>query len=412
MNEILKMFRECGEIISGEMLTKDVEPKILFDAGGKVIATRDGADVSNLQEEDLIVMKMKRLPIVGTGIRAMVYSQTYYCKKCLEEAIPFRASLDDMAQIIGNAVYIADGRKADRAAGKSLKKALKHSNGCMVFRGANSKGKGVGYNITVGRSLKEAATALTVMEKAAAAEWKAGKLGGSVPLEKNDVKAMQRNYLKNYSQQTRQEESIPLDNFPQEEQELRKQLVHYGNRLADEKLVQGTWGNLSIRLNDDEMLVTPSGIPYDQLTPEDMVKVNFRTLAHTGKNRPTSEKELHAEIYQAREDVGAVVHAHSDYASVFACACKSMPVPSKEKEMRKRFGALIPVAAYAVPGTHQLAANTCAALGEGRAAIMAHHGMVVCGTDMEDAFKAALQFEELGKVSWYEYDKYDDEEEE
>ena len=81
MNEILKMFRECGEIISGEMLTKDVEPKILFDAGGKVIATRDGADVSNLQEEDLVVMKMKRLPIVGTGIRAMVYSQTYYCKK-------------------------------------------------------------------------------------------------------------------------------------------------------------------------------------------------------------------------------------------------------------------------------------------------------------------------------------------
>ena len=73
---------------------------------------------------------------------------------------------------------------------------------------------------------------------------------------------------------------------------------------------------------------------------------------------------------------------------------------------------MIPVAAYAAPGTHQLAANTCAALGEGRAAIMAHHGMVVCGTDMEDAFKAALQFEELGKVSWYEYDKYDDEEEE
>ena len=60
MNEILKMFRECGEIISGEMLTKDVEPKILFDAGGKVIATRDGADVSNLQEEDLVVMKMKK----------------------------------------------------------------------------------------------------------------------------------------------------------------------------------------------------------------------------------------------------------------------------------------------------------------------------------------------------------------
>ena len=94
-------------------------------------------------------------------------------KSAWKRQFRFRASLDDMAQIIGNAVYIADGRKADRAAGKSLKKALKHSNGCMVFRGANSKGKGVGYNITVGRSLKEAATALTVMEKAAAAEWKA-----------------------------------------------------------------------------------------------------------------------------------------------------------------------------------------------------------------------------------------------
>ena len=128
-------------------------------------------------------------------------------------------------------------------------------------------------------------------------------------------------------------------------------------------------------------------------------------------NKPTSELELHAEIYKAREDAGAVVHAHSKYASVFACACKGVSVASKEKDARALFGAMIPIAEYALPGTHTLAVNTASALGTGSAVVMAHHGMAVCGKDMRSAFENALKFEETARVSWYDYEKEDFEEE-
>ena len=82
-------------------------------------------------------------------------------------------------------------------------------------------------------------------------------------------------------------------------------------------LVQGTWGNLSIRLDDKYMLVTPSGLDYTRLTPADMVKVNISTLAYEGSLKPTSEKGLHAEVYKQRPDAGAVIHTHSKYCCVF-----------------------------------------------------------------------------------------------
>ena len=144
---------------------------------------------------------------------------------------------------------------------------------------------------------------LPVMEKAAEAEWKSERLGGSKPLDKKEVKAMRQNYEKNYSQQTKAE-TVPTD-FPAEETELREHLVTYGNKLTEKRLGQGTWGNLSVRLDSETMLVTPSGIDYALLEAGDMVKVNIHTLKAEGVNKPTSELELHAEIYKAREDAGA-----------------------------------------------------------------------------------------------------------
>lgn len=401
--EIFMQFKNCADILTANDFASNEGTRILLEADDKVFGTKIGIDIAKLSEEDIEEMEMKRLPLSRKGKKAMIYSQTFYCQKCLAEAVPFAASLDDMAQIIGPAVYVADGRKADRSSGKSLKKALKKSNGCLVLRAVDGKGKGLGYSITIGRSLHEAATALTVMEKAAEAEWKAKRLGGSKPLDKKEVKVMRQNYEKNYSQQTKAE-AVPTE-FSPEEAELRKQLVAYGNKLVAKKLVQGTWGNLSVRLDKENMLVTPSGIDYALLEAGDMVKVNIHTLKAEGGNKPTSELELHAEIYKNREDVGAIVHAHSEYACVFAAACKGIPVMSRENEAREVFGEFIPVAEYALPGTHALAVNTASALGTGTAAVMAHHGMVVCGGTLEEAFANALKFEETARISWQDYEK-------
>lgn len=407
---VWKQFKECAEFLSENGFAKAEGTRILFQEDGKVYGTKHGADISKLTEEDVERLNVKRLPVPKKRENAMIFSQTFYCQKCLAEAVPFATSLDDAAQVIGQGVFVADGRSAEHAAGKSLRKALKKNRGCLVLRAVDGKGKGVGYSITIGKDLREAATALAVMEKAAEAEWKAKRIGGSRPLETKLVLAMKKNYEKNYSKQQKVHTELAAD-ISERELTLRKQIVEYGKLLVEKKLVQGTWGNLSVSLDDENMLITPSGIDYALLTEADIVKVNIETLAEEGANRASSEKELHAEIYKNRADVSAIVHAHSSYASVFACACKGIPVPSKEKEAREIFGSFIPAAEYALAGTHELALNVSAALGEGAAAVMAHHGMVVCGSDIENAFSNALKFEETARIAWYDYEEEEEEDE-
>lgn len=172
--------------------------------------------------------------------------------------------------------------------------------------------------------------------------------------------------------------------YGEREGELREKLVEYGMKLVECGLVQGTWGNLSIRLNDDEMLVTPSGLDYFRLKPEDMVKVNIRTLEHQQGQKPTSEKGIHAGIYLKRPEMGAVIHTHSKYCSIFAAAVQ--PVPIEDEEGQEVFGQWVDVAKYALPGSKALMRNTIKAFGENYGCIMANHGMVCGGDSMEQAF--------------------------
>lgn len=178
------------------------------------------------------------------------------------------------------------------------------------------------------------------------------------------------------------------------EENIRQALVEYGKKLVERGLVQGTWGNISIRLDDKNMLVTPSGLDYERLTPGDMVKVDIQTLAHEGENKPTSEKELHAEIYRNRHDVGAIIHTHSKYACVFAAAKCNMPILP---EYRDVFGEELKVGEYALSGSKALAKNTAAALGRNFGSIMANHGMIACGKDIEVAFENCSKIEENGR---------------
>ena len=179
------------------------------------------------------------------------------------------------------------------------------------------------------------------------------------------------------------------------EQYLREMLVDYGKKLVQTGLVQGTWGNLSVRLDDTYMIVTPSGLDYLRLTPADMVKVNIETLEYEGDLKPTSEKGLHAEVYKMRPDIGSVIHTHSKFCSVFAAAEKDMPITLEgAKEV---FGEKVKLAGYALPGTKKLMKNTSLALGDNFGAIMSHHGMLATGSDIETAFSNCGLLEENGK---------------
>jgi len=178
------------------------------------------------------------------------------------------------------------------------------------------------------------------------------------------------------------------------EQIIREALAEYGRKLVESGLVQGTWGNISVRLDDNYMITTPSGLDYERLDAADMVKVNIQSLAYEGDIKPTSEKELHAEIYKARADVGAVIHTHSKYSCVFAAANKDMPVLPEYSNV---FGETVKLSEYALSGTKTLAKNAVSALGNNFGVILANHGMAACGKDIEEAFKNCVMIEDNGK---------------
>jgi L-fuculose-phosphate aldolase len=166
-----------------------------------------------------------------------------------------------------------------------------------------------------------------------------------------------------------------------------------GRRLHREGLVARTWGNLSLRVNADLFVITPSGIGYEEMRPQQIVPVRLRDLGYTGKLKPSSEKSMHAAIYRSRPEVGAVIHTHQSAASSVAAArrdIRNIPDP-----VREILGTRVRTAAYALPGTRKLAKATAKALADGKAALLANHGAVCVGSDMAAAFTVCTALERV-----------------
>ncbi len=159
---------------------------------------------------------------------------------------------------------------------------------------------------------------------------------------------------------------------------------------------QGTSGNLSLRLGD-AMLITPSAIAYDSLTPEMLPLMPFGGSygSHRGAYRPSSEWRFHHDIYMARPEIGAVVHNHAPYATALAMARRDIPACHY---MIARFGgAPIRVAPYALFGTAELSAHVIGALQGRSACLLANHGCLATGPTIEAALGAAVELEALAQ---------------
>lgn len=180
-----------------------------------------------------------------------------------------------------------------------------------------------------------------------------------------------------------------------DEWQSRYSLAEYGKKLIDLGLVQGTWGNLSVRLSPNYMLTTPSGLDYKSIDGSDMVKVAIKTLTYGNGNIPTSEKGMHAGIYEKRADVGAIIHTHSKYCSIFAAARK--PLQVLDEELAKVTGELIYISDYANAGSRKLTKNVVKALGSRSGCIIANHGMLACGKDLEEALNICLAMEKAAE---------------
>lgn len=176
--------------------------------------------------------------------------------------------------------------------------------------------------------------------------------------------------------------------------DLRESVISAGLAMMEKGLSIGTGGNVSVRLpGTNAMLITPSGIPYCNLKPEDIVEVDLDGWSFKGKLKPSVEYRIHGEIYKARPDVGAIVHVHSFMAISLAVARKSLPAITDLCAFS--LGGQVEVADYAMSGSAELAENAVRALGKKNAVLMANHGSLCVASSPSIAMDRCELLEKL-----------------
>ena len=167
--------------------------------------------------------------------------------------------------------------------------------------------------------------------------------------------------------------------------------------LSARGLNKGTSGNVSVRTRDG-MLITPTGIPPDRLLPEYIVHMGLTGEVAPDQLSPSSEWQMHADVYAAKPEAAAVVHCHSPYATMLACARK--PIPAVHYMVAAAGGHGIPLADYATFGSKALSEANLSALESTRACLLSNHGQLAFGSDLESALKLAELVEELAQCYW------------
>ena len=183
----------------------------------------------------------------------------------------------------------------------------------------------------------------------------------------------------------------------------RKLLWEVVQEMARRGLVSGSNGNASLRLHDtgaqDLILITPSQIPYGQLTPEDLAVIDFDGAPVEERHTPSSETPIHLQVYKQRPDVGAVMHTHSPFASVAAVA--GMEIPPIVDETVFLVGGAVKVAEYGFPATEELAERVCLALEHRNAVLIRNHGLLGVGQSPQEALDICHLVERVAQIFIY-----------
>ena len=182
-------------------------------------------------------------------------------------------------------------------------------------------------------------------------------------------------------------------------QNLSEQLLKTSQQLAHLGLNKGTSGNASVRC-EDGFLITPSGMPIDSMTAGDMVHMhlNGSVAEADSQKKPSSEWRFHRDILANRNDINAVIHTHSMFATTLACLHQE--VPPFHYMIAVAGGDTIRCAPYALFGSQQLSDDALMALSERKACLLANHGMIALGRDLNDALAVAVEVENLCEQYW------------
>lgn len=181
----------------------------------------------------------------------------------------------------------------------------------------------------------------------------------------------------------------------------RTKVSELGKEMLEQGLTKGTGGNISAR-NGDQVAISPSGVPYKEISPDDVPIVDLDGNQVAGEKDPSSEVEMHTGILREREDVGGVVHNHSPYATTFASLGE--PIPASHY-LIAYVGDKIPVAPYERFATPELAEAALDTLGqEYSACLLENHGVVTVGQNVDAAFEVAMMVEYCARIHYQALD--------
>ena len=398
VNKYARMLAERKYLQSGYIAVKQ-------DDG--IVITNPKIDYENVKEEDLTFVNDKNIETLEGNFRAaavILYCAVRQDKNAGAAAIVDSDStvafsskrktlmpiLDDLAQVCGTSIKCAAKNVAS-----DVVAALSGQRNVCLLPDAGA--------VVTGRTLDEVFTATLVLDKACNAEILAESKGGTdhmnafyaflehvvFKLKYSKTNQKQQKAAETGSEEKKEERQTAV--VTDEEKKIAQDIKDAGVRLLDENLVQGTWGNIAVRLDAKFMLATPSGIDYVMLQPEQMAKVDMQSLEWTGTNKATSEKGIHAILLSKGDGVNASIHTHPFYGCILAAMNKAMPVPEKYQDV---LGKEIPCAKPALPGTNGLVKNVAAAIGDAPACFMAHHGVIVRGKYLDDAFAICRALED------------------
>jgi L-fuculose-phosphate aldolase len=179
---------------------------------------------------------------------------------------------------------------------------------------------------------------------------------------------------------------------------VKDQVLDTAKTMLRKGLVEGTAGNISARMPDGSICITPSSVDYDAMTLEDLCLIDLDGEVIEGERGPSSEKLLHTAIYKAFDDVQSVIHSHPVYATMFAITRK--PIPPCIDEFSIYVGGEVPVTEYGQSGTQDVGDNAVAVLADRGAALLANHGMVAVGPSPARALHITALVERSAQIVW------------
>lgn len=334
------------------------------------ISSRENLRLSKLTEKDFDLFDINtgdigRIFSSRDDINAIVFICTEAAVHFSKENQIMRPALDDLAQIIGPDVTVCPDGTA-----RTLLKALRNRRGCFI------QGSGI---IAVGDTIEEAIAGARILEKSAEAEIYSGKLNGLQYLNPTTAQELHKYYDGSYSK-VNQKEKVDFISSGAEEFQLRNRIIDCGKDMSRSELVQGSWGNISLRLNPDTMLITPSGMDYFSIRTEDIVRMNIHDLKYGMQRKPSSEYRLHAALYRRYPECNAIIHTHSNGISAFAAAHAGFRI--SEPPMDQLIGDMH-CSEYRTPGTDELCDSIMEAIEGSHACIIANHGAIFYGNDLD-----------------------------